>query len=189
MMMKGFKVYQIDSSTRPVRACSRRDWCTIYLLTGQHRALSADQAVEQEGTCLSFGSPPGLNSPEWVLTRQIGYACWFTDEFVRESGQADIQASWSFLHGDQAAVFWLCDEQAAYLTGVFEQMLAEQQTAYRFKHELVRSYLQLIFHAALRLHFPAPKRGFGYYFRRPGPGGLLDFGWRSRQRPFGELPE
>lgn len=187
--MQGFKVYRIDSSTGPVRVCSRRDWCTIYLLTGPHRALGANQKVEREGTCLSFGSPPGLDRPEWVLTRQIGYACRFTAEFVRGSGQAEDQAPWFLRHGTPTPVFWLCDKQAAYLTGLFQQMLAEQQTAYRFKHELVRSYLQLIFHEALRLRLSAPKRSFRFYFRQPGPGGVLGTGWRSRQRFPGRLPE
>jgi AraC family transcriptional activator of pobA len=179
--MKGFKVYQIDNSTGPVLACGRRDLCVIFLLTGPHQVSGADQEIEREGTCLFFGNPPGLHTSEGVLTHQMGYACRFTEEFVREGGPAGTQMLCSLLHGNQASAFWLREEQAVYLTGLFQLMLAEQQTAYRFKHELVRSYLQLIFHEALRLRTPAPKRGFRYYFRLPEPTGSLCTGWRRRK--------
>lgn len=59
-------------------------------------------------------------------------------------------------------------------------MLTEQQSDYRFKHELLRSYLHLILHEVTRL--PAPQRLFRYYFRLPGPAGGLGCEWRSHLR-------
>ncbi|WP_317164754.1 helix-turn-helix domain-containing protein [Hymenobacter ginkgonis] len=48
-------------------------------------------------------------------------------------------------------VFKLNDEQAAYITGVFHKMLAEQNTDYLFRNDLIRTYIQLIIHEALRM--------------------------------------
>lgn len=162
--MKGFKVYQIDTSAGMVPACSRHDLCSIYLLTGYHGLPLSDQEMERDGTCLIVGNPPRVDGSEWVVTRQMGYACRFTEAFVRESGQTEERAPWGLLQGNKPAVFWLREEQAAYLTSLFELMLTEQQTDYRFKDELVRSYLQLVLHEAMRLRAPAPKRSFRYYF-------------------------
>ena len=40
------------------------------------------------------------------------------------------------------------DEQKEYLTSIFQKMLAEQDTEYAFKHDLIRNYLNLIIHEA-----------------------------------------
>ncbi|MBC6992019.1 hypothetical protein [Hymenobacter sp. BT491] len=174
--MKGFKVYPIDTVTGPVPAHSRRDFHTIYLLTGPRQLQCADQVIERNGTCLFFGTPYSITA-----TPQIGYGCLFSEAFVQESGRTRIQEEWALFHNHPTRAFSLRDEQAVYLTSLFQKMLVEQHTAYRFKHELLRSYLQLVFHEAVRLRTPVPKRCFRYYFRQPGPAGELEIG-RGRQR-------
>ena len=79
---------------------------------------------------------------------------------MQANGLVGSQVEWSLFHHSGACTFSLRDEQAVYLTGLFQQILAEQQTGYLFKHELLRSYLQLVFHEVLRLRTPAPKRCF-----------------------------
>lgn len=183
--MKGFKVYQVDTTIKPVPASGRRDFYTLYLLTGPHHLSCADQTIESAGTRLFFGNPHGVESLDWGATRQTGYACLFTEEFVQESGHTGSRAPWSVLHGRKTRSFPLRNEQAAYFTSLFQKMLAEQQTAYLFKHELLRSYLQLVFHEALRLREAAPKRFFRYYFPQTGPDGVLSIGRRNRRRRLG----
>jgi AraC-like DNA-binding protein len=48
-------------------------------------------------------------------------------------------------------VFSLTAEQAAYITGIYHKMLAEQRTDYVFKNDLIRTYIQLLIHEALRM--------------------------------------
>lgn len=176
--MKGIRVYPIDTATGPVPACQRRDLYTICLLTGPRQLQCADQKIELDGPCLFFGAPPGVG----VATRHTGYGCRFTEAFVQAGGQVGRQEEWALLHGRGTCAFSLHEEQAVYLASLFRQMLAEQQTTYRFKHELLRSYLQLILHEALRLRAPKPKPFFRYYFQAPEPASQLGCGWRSRQR-------
>jgi len=186
--MKGFKVYQVDTTINPVPASGRRDFYTLYLLTGPHQLSCADQAIELAGTRLYFGDPPRVDSSKGGATRQIGYACLFTEEFVQEGGHAGSREPWSVFHDNKTRAFSLRNEQAAYFASLFQKMLVEQQTAYLFKHELLRSYLQLVFHEALRLRGPAPKRFFRYYFQQPGQGGVLGTG-RRRRRRLGQHPQ
>lgn len=178
--MRGFKVYRVDTAAGPVPASGRRDFYAIYLLTGQHRLPGADREIALDGTCLLFGKPYKLRTSEGVTTHQTGYACVFTQEFVQENGHTGIGEQWALFHGTAAYVFSLHDEQAAYLTTVFEKMLAEQQTTYLFKRELLGSYLQLVIHEALRLR--APKRFFRYYCQPIHSTGVPVGSWGRRQR-------
>jgi hypothetical protein len=182
--MRGFKVFAIDTATGPVQLSGRRDLYTIYLLTGPRQLHRADQEEVLAGTRLCFGAPQESGIPETAAARQTGYCCLFTEAFVSECEEApDPQALPRVLLDYKGPCSYLLpQEQAAYLTLLFERMLLEQQTTYVFKQELVRSYLQLVLHEATRLQQLAPTRYFRYYFRRPGVTLGLDSRWRSRQR-------
>lgn len=177
--MNGFKVCQIDTTTGPVPAYSRRDFYTISLLSGPRHLQRADQQIELNDTCLLLGNPPAAFSPA-EATQQTGYSCRFTEAFFRQSGPVVSPEQWAIFKGHTPRTFALRDEQAAYLASLFQKMLAEQQTPYRYKDELLRNYLQLVMHEALRLRTPAPKRLFQYYFQQPGSVGELAAGWASR---------
>ena len=181
--MNGFKVCQIDTATGPVPAYSRRDFYTICLLSGPRHLQHADQQIELNDTCLLLGNPLAAFS-QAEATHQTGYSCRFTEAFFRQSGPVVSPEQWAIFKGHTPRAFALRDEQAAYLASLFQKMLAEQQTPYLYKDELLRTYLQLVMHEALRLRIPAPKRLFHYYFQQPGSVGELAAGWASRpQRP------
>lgn len=184
--MNEFKVYQIDTATGPVPVYSRRDLYTICLLTGPRQLQCADQEIELTGTCLLLGNPPKTEMEKGVAARQTGYSCRFTEAFFKQHGPVVNLEQWALFNGHTPRAFPLRDEQAAYLASLFQKMLVEQQTPYRYKHELLRAYLQLVIHEALRLRTPRPGRFFRYYFQQPGPAGELGSGWgRRRQRHAG----
>lgn len=179
--MKGFKVCQVDTVVGPVPAYSRRDFYTVCLLTGPRQLQHADQKIELDGTSLCFGNPPGTGGvAQGKATRQTGYSCRFTEAFFKQSGSVVSPEQWALFSSRAPQAFSLGTEQAAHLTSLFQKMLAEQQTPYFFKHELLRSYLQLVIHEALRLRTPPSKHFFRYYFQQPGPAGGLSSGWRRR---------
>jgi hypothetical protein len=180
-LMNGFKVCQIDTATDPVPTYSRRDFYTICLLTGPRQLQRADQEIELDGTCLFLGNPQEATFSSRIATRQMGYSCRFTEAFFKQNGPVVSEQHWALFNGHLPRAFSLGNEQAAYLTGLFEKMLAEQQSAYCFKHELLGSYLQLVFHEALRLRTPAPKQFFKYYLPQSGPADGLRIGRASRQ--------
>lgn len=179
--MKGFKVYQIDSTTGLVPVYSRRDLYTVCLLTSPCQVQRADQEIALDGTCLFFGYLPAMGREKGATARQTGYVCRFTEAFFKENGQVVSPEQWALFNGHATRAFSLHHEQATYLTTLFQKMLAEQQTAYLYKEELLRAYLQLIIHEALRLRTSTSNCFFRYYFQQPGRAGELVCGWRSRQ--------
>jgi hypothetical protein len=120
----------------------------------------ADQLIELDGTRLYFGTlpEPGGGAPA-KATRQTGYAYRFTEAFFKEQDGVS-PAQWALFSGHTPQTFALGAEQAAYLTILFQKMLAEQQTPYLFRHALLRNYLRLILYEALRLRTLASRRFF-----------------------------
>lgn len=178
--MNGFKAYQIDTTSGPAPACHRGDYYTLYLLSDQRQLQGAGQEPEPDSTYLLLGAPSGEASSAWLPARQTGYACLFTEAFVQASCLEDGWEPWQLLNHRKKRVFSLQAPQAAYLTSLFEKMLAEQQSTYLFKHELLRSYLHLLLLELMRQ--PTPKRVFRFYTRLPGPAGVLVAGWLRRLR-------
>ena len=174
--MEGFKVYELATTNSSVQATWRRDFYRIYLLGGGRRLHRADQELLlDDGPRLRVGNPyPVEFGP--AAGQHTGYACLFTEAFVRENGYFGCLEQWGRLH-NQAAVFPLKAEQAAYLSLVFERMLATQDSAYQFKNELLHNCLQLVLHEALRYQPPVSRR-FRAYSRSPT--GVLRAAWQNR---------
>ena len=51
-------------------------------------------------------------------------------------------------------MFVINDEQKEFITALFRKMLAEQATDYAFKADLIRNYMNLIIHEALKMQPP-----------------------------------
>lgn len=179
--MKGFRVFALEPTGGRGPTHSRQDFYKICLLTGQSMVHYEDRRVALRGTCLFFGNPTVPYTSRVLSARQTGYACLFGEEFLAASAGAEpLQQSPLFRRGG-TPVLPLGPEQAVYFTSLFQKLLAEQDTAYRHKRELLSSYLRLLLHEALHLRVPAGLVAFPYYFRMPGPTGLLGTGWRLRK--------
>ncbi|RZL16671.1 MAG: helix-turn-helix domain-containing protein [Hymenobacter sp.] len=149
--LQGVKVYALDLTTSPIPSYSRRDFYKICLVTGESRIHYADRGIELDGTYLIFANPHIPYSTELLSDRQTGYACLFTEAFVKGAERSEpLQQSPLFKVGG-TPVFKLSETQAVHLTSVFQQMLAEQSTEYVFKDDLIRTYIFLLIHEALRM--------------------------------------
>jgi len=175
--MEGFKVYELVATSRPVPATCRRDFYRIYLLSGPLRLPHTDQTLPlDDGPFLCVGNPYPVEFRPAVGVHP-GYACLFTEAFLQENGHFGCLAQWASLHS-QAAVVPLRGEQAAYLTLIFQRMLATQGSAYPFKKEQLHTCLQVVMHEALRYQQPMPRR-FRCYSRSPT--GMLGAHWYHRE--------
>jgi len=158
---KGFKAYETDTSVNPVPTYSRRDFYKVALVRGHCTVHYADRSIDLNGTCLMFTNPYIPYATELHSAKLTGYSCLFTESFVKAGDRSDsLQHSPLFQIGG-TPVFMLSDAQATFITGVFEKILAEQGTEYVFKNDLIRTYLQLLIHEALRMqpaeNFPQHK--------------------------------
>ena len=151
LKLKGFNVFQIESDGNATRIYSRKDFYKICLTTGQSIIYYAGRSFETEGTVLFFGNPHIPYSWETLSTEYIGYTCLFSEEFFNLSERAEsLQQSTLFKVGG-TPVLNISSEQRAFLNTIFQKMIEEQQSDYVHKADLIRNYIHLILHEALKL--------------------------------------
>jgi AraC-like DNA-binding protein len=151
LKLKGFKVYEIETAVSPVPAYSRRDFYKICMITGKTMIHYADKGIELDDTFLFFANPHIPYSSEVLCPSQTGYACLFTEEFLKINDRSEsLQQSPLFKLGG-TPLFMLDKEQKEFLGTLFRKMLMEQDAGYLYKDELVRNYINLIIHEALKL--------------------------------------
>jgi AraC family transcriptional activator of pobA len=151
LKLKGFKVYEIETAVSPVPSYSRRDFYKICMITGKTMIHYADKGIELDDTFLFFANPHIPYSSEVLCPSQTGYACLFTEEFLKINDRSEsLQQSPLFKLGG-TPLFTLDKEQKEFLSTLFRKMLIEQDADYVYKDELVRNYINLIIHEALKL--------------------------------------
>jgi len=151
LKLKGFNVFQIGNDNCATRIYSRKDFYKICLTTGKSIIHYADRSFEAEGTVLFFGNPHIPYSWETLSTTYAGYTCLFSEDFVKLSERtASLQQSPLFKIGG-TPILTINDQQREFLTSIFRRMIEEQQTNYVYKDDLIRNYINLILHEAMKL--------------------------------------
>jgi AraC-like DNA-binding protein len=146
-------VYRIGEATQPVSFPHvRRDFYKIKLLCNAQGILTyANQRVAVQSCALIFVNPLIPYSWERTAGSETGYACLFTEDFVTQQLKtASVAGSPLFRPGSNPVLF-PPPEVAGRLSSLFEQCLVEIQSSYAHKYDLLRNYLQLILHEALKL--------------------------------------
>ena len=150
MKLKGFNVYKIDSNSGG-HSYSRKDFYKINITTGRFMFHYADRSFETEDTFLFFGNPRIPYSCEPLSDGHSGYTCLFTEDFLKQAERSEsLQQSPLFKIGGNP-IFNLTKIQKDNLTVLFEKMIEEQDTDYAFKDEMIRNYINLIIHEALKI--------------------------------------
>jgi AraC family transcriptional activator of pobA len=80
-----------------------------------------------------------------------GFFCLFTTDFLHRPGYAASVQESALLRFDVSPVTMLTEAQGAFLSQLFQQLLAEGTSTYRYRDDLVRTYVQLLLHEAQRL--------------------------------------
>ncbi len=151
LKLKGFKVYEIETAISPVPKYSRRDFYKICMISGKTLIHYADKGIELDDTFLFFANPHIPYSSEVLCEAQTGFACLFTEEFLKTHDRSEsLQQSPLFKLGG-TPLFTLGNDQKEFVTTIFKKMLTEQDADYVYKDELIRNYINLITHEALKL--------------------------------------
>lgn len=151
LKLKGFNVFQIESDGAATRVYSRKDFYKICLTTGKSIINYADRSYEQEGTILFFGNPHIPYSWETISTTYIGYTCLFSEDFFKASDRSEsLQHSPLFKIGG-TPILKISEQQRIFLDSIFLKMIEEQSSDYTYKDDLIRNYINLIIHEALKL--------------------------------------
>ncbi|UOQ64709.1 helix-turn-helix domain-containing protein [Hymenobacter volaticus] len=151
-----FKVYDIEQFCTTDLTYNRRDFYKISLLTGVYQFNYADRGVRIDRPALIFSNPMVPYSCEVVSEAQTGYLCLFTEDFlVINDRTTSLQDSPLFKIGNDP-IFFPNEAQYAVLQQLFQQMLAEQNSTYSYKQDLLRNYVNLVIHEALKMQPQAP---------------------------------
>ena len=151
LKLKGFNAFQIEEDCTPTRVYSRKDFFKICLTTGKSMIHYADRSFDTEGTVLFFGNPHIPYSWETLSTTYVGYTCLFSEEFLKPAERSDSLLQSPFFKIGGTPILTITEEQRLFLNGLFEKMIEEQTSDYAFKDDLIRNYIQLIIHEALKL--------------------------------------
>jgi len=150
LKLKGFNAFQIESDGSATRTYSRKDFYKICLTTGKSIIHYSDKSFEAEGTVLFFGNPHIPYSWETISTSYVGYTCLFSEEFFKSDRSESLQHSPLFKIGG-TPILKITDQQREFLNTLFQKMMEEQQTDYAHKDDLIRNYINLILHEALKI--------------------------------------
>lgn len=149
--LNGFKVHELPASLELPVSTGRRDFYKFGLVTGELTVYYGDRLIEINGTVLFFVNPNVVHSVVRNSKSVTGYACLFTEGFIASSDRTRILKNSPLFHTGDTPVIPLNSEQATFMTGIFQKMLAVHQDDYHYKAELIRSCMELIIHEALRI--------------------------------------
>ncbi|HEY0609924.1 MAG TPA: helix-turn-helix domain-containing protein [Chitinophaga sp.] len=151
LKLKGFNAFQIENDSHATRLYSRKDFYKICLTTGRSIIHYADRSFETEGTVLFFGNPHIPYSWETLSTSYVGYTCLFSEEFLKLSERSESLQQSPFFKIGGTPILKITESQREFLGTIFRKMIEEQQTDYTYKDDLIRNYINLIIHEALKM--------------------------------------
>ncbi|WP_439473573.1 helix-turn-helix domain-containing protein [Algoriphagus formosus] len=151
LKLKGFNAFQIEDDRSATRIYSRKDFFKICLTTGKSIINYSDKSYQEEGTILFFGNPHIPYSWETLSRTYAGYTCLFSEDFFNHSERSESLIQSPLFKIGGTPILRITEEQRQYLNTIFEKMIQEQESDYAFKDDLVRNYIHLIFHEALKM--------------------------------------
>jgi AraC-like DNA-binding protein len=160
LKLKGFAVYGIDSQGHTGYKYSRKDFYKVNLTTGNFIFHYADKSIETDETFLFCANPNIPYSCEPLSSNFTGYTCLFSEDFLKVSDRSESFRESPLFKIGGTPILKLDNEQKEFITSLFKRMLAEQSTDYVFKGELIRNYLNLIIHEAVKMQ-PSPAQTNG----------------------------
>lgn len=126
----------------------RRDFYKIMLVKGGSRVHYADQVVEVQKQALSFSNP--LIPYQWEHLDKIreGIYCIFDTHFFYQFGQFQ---QYEVFQPNGSHVFELTDEQVLQVNQIYERMVTEFESDYKYRFDLIRNLIFELLHFALKL--------------------------------------
>ncbi|TLV03072.1 helix-turn-helix domain-containing protein [Dyadobacter luticola] len=130
---------------------ARRDFYKISLIIGRGKISWGGQETEIKQSALVFFNRNVPYSWQATSDEQSGYFCLFNDEFLSSINRATLVNDCPILRTDVIPVYFLSPEQENYLLGVFGKMQAEMESSYVHKYDLMRNYVNVIAHEAMKM--------------------------------------
>ena len=147
-----FNVFCLEDTiggTLPV-AYSRYDFFKIMLIRGTHRCHYADKSININGSTLLFFNPAIPYKFERLEDCPTGFFCVFKESFFTDSYRNGIHDLPLFTSG-RKPIYDLDQSQDQEIVDLYQKMLNEINNNYRYKYDLLRTYVSEIIHFAMKI--------------------------------------
>ena len=145
-----FNVFKLDKLNDAFKKCSfhaRKQFFKICLMSGRNYYHYGSKTVLVEKNALIFANPTMFYHWDLLDDQQSGRFCIFTEEFFNRSAAMDVWEYPVFKFPEQS-IFLLSDEQLKKFEVIFEKMLAEMESDFYYKYDVLRNLaLEVIFEA------------------------------------------
>lgn len=128
----------------------RRDFYKIAVSRGHYLYHYADKSIKANGPTLMFFNPLVPYTYESFPGDSVGYFCIFRDEFFTEHVRNGIHNLPMFIPGNNPS-YPLTEEQYVVASGIFDKMITEIGSDYKYKYDLIRNYVMELIHFALKI--------------------------------------
>jgi AraC family transcriptional activator of pobA len=129
---------------------TRRDFYKICVSTGANLFHYADKTVRVDGTSLLFFNPQTPYKWEPLSDDNIGYFCIFKEAFFSEKLRSSLGTLPVFATNGKPS-YILNPAQGAFVSDVFKKMIAEMNSDFKYKQDLLLSYVTELVYYALKL--------------------------------------
>jgi AraC family transcriptional activator of pobA len=130
---------------------SRRDFYKVALVIGNGKMHYADNTVVINRPALVFTSPLIPSSWESGSGQQEGWFCLFTHSFIESSDPKNGLQDFPFFRTGGGHIVFLNETQLAFISAVLGKMMEEMESDYVNKYDLLRNYLRILMHEALKI--------------------------------------
>jgi AraC family transcriptional activator of pobA len=135
---------------------SRRDFYKVALVIGSGKMHYANRSVVIDRPALVFTSPLVPSSWESGEGTQEGWFCLFTQAFIESSDPKSGLQDFPLFKASSSHIVFLNDIELAFISAVLGKMMKEMDSDYVNKYDLLRSYLRILMHEALKITPAAP---------------------------------
>ncbi|MBO9672482.1 MAG: AraC family transcriptional regulator [Sphingobacteriaceae bacterium] len=129
---------------------SRRDFYKVSLIIGRGKIYYADKWIQIDRPALLFSNPIVPYSWEAESEEQSGWYCLFTEEFIQHSERVYYLRDSPLFKIGCNPIFFPDEVQLAELSAIFKKMQAEMHSIYPYKYDVLRSFLHLLIHEAMK---------------------------------------
>ncbi|MET0298545.1 MAG: helix-turn-helix transcriptional regulator [Flavitalea sp.] len=148
-----FNVFRIEDwihagATSP--AYIRRDFYKIMLFRGDNCFHFGDKSVTVTGDTLLFFNPLVPYTSEPLTPDTNGYFCIFKDEFFESNHRLKLK-DFDLFNTRTRPVYKLNKKALEEFSRLFEKMLSEKHSEFKYRYELIRNYLGELIYQALKL--------------------------------------
>ena len=151
LKLRGFKVSRNQVPKSAPSAFGRRHFYLILLSIGNSKIHYNDRTFHLDGAYLFFANSRIPYATEILSENHSGYSCVFTESFIKPLERLDSLQQSPLFQFSATPAFKLNAEQQSRLMEIFDTMIANDETDYLYKDDLMRNYIQLIIHEALHM--------------------------------------